>query len=188
MLKPLFKSAEDERRDAMGRWTRDMERKGVTLHGTTGILGLSRDRVVAKLKDILDGLSGEPVLGHPLSRYLGAAAGFAASRIPGMPAEIQDNAPIAAAHLAEHIREATGNVVGKVMEHPRFKELATKAAKRAKRVRKALDATDEQQLKNILAAVMADTRMPPQVNYSDAALTAVADSAYRQLCSRIGAC
>lgn len=187
MRKPLFKSAEDERRDAMGRWTADMECKGVELHDTTGILGLSRDQVIEKLHRLIDAVAGSPLLGHRTARLLGAAVGFAAGRIPGMPAEIQDNAPMAAAHMAEHIREATGNVVGKVVEHPQFKELRVKIAiARKRKVQKGLDPTDEQQLKNILVAVMADTRMPSQVNYSDAALTAVANGAYRRLCGQIG--
>jgi hypothetical protein len=183
----LFKSTEDERRDAMGRWTRAMERKGVTLHGTTGILGLSRDQVMAKLHDILDGASGgTPILGHHLARLAGTVSGFAIGSVGGVPPDVTQHVTHHAANSAEHVREALGQVIGKVLEHPRYKALAEKARLRDKhRVRKGLDATDAQELKNILVAAMADSRLPSQVNYSDAALTAVATGAYRHLSNRI---
>lgn len=184
MARKLIFKAEDEPRDAMGRWTRAMEAKGITLHGTGGLMGKSRDQVIDKIKNILDDVSGHTG-GSRIARYTGAAVGALLGSAPGVPTDIMQPLMHHSAEAADQIRQTTSLVVGKTLEHPAFKALARRAIFRKKGISKSLHPEEGERLKEIVAGVMADTRMPPHVNYSDPALSAVAQGAYRHLHDRI---
>jgi len=173
-----------EARDAMGRWTRALERKGIQLHQTAGILGKTREQVVAKIRNILDdAVQNEG--GKRAAKYVGGLAGLALGSTPGMDTGTTRQAMILGAHAADQIREATGTIIGKAMEHPGFKNLAKRVLLRKGIIHKALEDEHCNSLKNIVAGVMADTRLDPHVSYSDGALAAVAHGAYRHLHDRV---
>ena len=183
-MRPLFKS-EDEPRDEHGKWTAEMEHRGVPLHGTSGILGLNRGGVMNKIRNILDAVIG--IEGGPrAAKYVGGLIGGVLGSVPGTPPEIMEQAISHGAHLAEHLKEATGTVVGKVIEHPAYRRLAAKVVLRKDdQVTKSLEGDDESRLKDIVAGAMADTRLSPHVSYSDAALAAVAHGSYRHCRDRL---
>lgn len=171
----VTKSRDDELRDAQGRWSAAAEAAGAQPYGTSGTLGLDRGAVKSKVRSMID--SVKPAL-HP-TKLVGAAAGMAAARYGFAPGEIAD---LTQAHVAE----ATGHIVGKVKEHPAFKRLVTRVAiHRSDKVEKELDPRADDELKNIVAGAIADTKMHPHVSYSDHALATVARSAHRQLHDRI---
>lgn len=182
---PLFKASPDEPRDVLGRWTRAMRAKGIALHDSGGVTGLSRDQVMDKIKRILDSATGAGK-GSRVARYLGAAAGVAASSVPGTPTDLVEPAMRHGAELADKLAAHTGHVVAKVIDHPAFRRLITRVIlKKDMSIRKELAPDEVNDLKNIIAGVMADTRLDPHVSCSDGGLAAVACGAYRHLYDRI---
>jgi hypothetical protein len=176
---PLAKSVEDERRDAMGRWAAQMEAKGVKLHGAGGITGLSRDQVLTKIKQLLDNKA------KTTAHVAAHGASIALGRV-GIPDELASHALEHGKIAGEHVLAQTGYIIGKVLEHPAFKNLATKVSTGKKgNVQKALEGEHCERLKNIVAGVMADTRLDTHVSCSDDALAHVACGAYRHLHDRI---
>lgn len=177
--KAVAKSVEDERRDAMGRWAAQMEAKGVKLHGTGGTTGLSRDQVVGKIKKLLDNRA------KATAHVVAHGAGFALGRV-GIPDEIASHAVEHGKMAGEHVLAQTGYIIGKALEHPAFKRLTAKVVlARKDKIQKGLEGHHCEELKNIVAGVMADTRLDPHVSCSDDALAHVACGAYRHLHDRI---
>ena len=170
------KDASDELRDAHGRWARMMEAAGAKLHGTTGITGLSRDRVVAKVRDILDSSTGHTPGESRAASYTAALAGkVAATVVPGLPGDV-------ASSTEQHVAQATGYVIHKVLAHPGWRRLA---ASSVLRLRKSLDGEEADRLKEMVASTIADTRLHPRIAYDDAALAAVARGAHQHLHDRL---
>ncbi|MFI5380731.1 MAG: hypothetical protein ACHRHE_15640 [Tepidisphaerales bacterium] len=167
-----------------------MRAKGVKLHDTSGITGLNREQVLTRIRRILDETTGHTG-GSRAARYLGAAAGAVITSgvgglLPGIPTDLQEPAMRHGAELADRLTSQTGHIVAKVLEHPAFKRLVKRIVLRKEaNIRKALGGEDADDLKNIVAGVMADTRLDPHVTCSDAGLSAVACGAYRHLCDRI---
>lgn len=181
----LFKSP-DEPRDEMGRWTRAMRAKGVQLHGTAGTTGLTREQVMVKIRGMLDEATGHTGTGSRAARYLGAAAGAAATAITGVLPELQETAMRSGAELADRVASQTGLIVAKVAEHPAFKRLVTRIVlKKEDSIIKSLTSDEDETLKNIVSGVMADTRLDTHVTCSDSGLAAVACGAHRHLYHRI---
>ncbi len=187
MRAPLFKTGPSgEPRDKFGRWVAAMRAKGAKVHDTSGTTGLNREQVLDKVKRILDDATGHQGIGSRTARYAGALIGAAASAVPGTPPETFSHATTHGAELADQLAAQTGVIIGKVREHPAFKKLTTRIILREKhKINKMLDPLEADQLKNIIAGVMADTRLDPQVSCSDSGLAVVASGAYRHLYDRI---
>lgn len=170
----------DEARDAHGRWMRDLLDRHQP-YGTTGIVGLSRDQVVGKVRGLLDhalshseGLPRVGTYAGALATKIGATVLGYATGVPG-PEHLAPN-------LEAHIAAASGYVTHKVLSHPAWRRLATTAVLR---VKKNLSSGEDDELKGIVAGVIADTRLHPRVCCNDTALARVAHGAYQHCYSRL---
>jgi hypothetical protein len=167
----------DEARDAHGRWMRELIDRGNHLHGTGGIVGLSRGQVVEKVRGLLD-----TVLSHSegLSRagtYSGAIATRVVANVIGLP-----GSEVLSPDLEHHVASATGYIAHKVLAHPAWRRLATAVITR---VKKSLDDDEAESLKGIVSGVIADTKLHPRVSCDDAALAEVARGAYQHCHDRL---
>ncbi len=180
----LFSKAnpEDEARDAHGRWMQGLIDRGAKPYGTSGITGMSRDQVIGKVRGFLD-KNLEHTVGPRSVTYTMALAAkvgsLVTSQILGLPADTQ----VEAEH---HIASASGYISAKVLAHPATVRMVAKAAKGVARIiRKALDPDEEDELKGIVAGVIADTRLHPRISCDDAALSQVARGAYKHCHDRL---
>ncbi len=178
-LREVSKSGSaDEPRDQSGRWSSGSG--SAKPYGTTGTVGLNRGQIVGKVRGFLDAASSHTddlpraasYAGTVAAKVAGAAAGMA-----GAPPDVQDQ-------LTAHVAHATGYVARKVLGHPGLKALATKVLTR---MRKSLESADQNELKGIVANVVADTSLHPRVSCDDAALAQVARGAYRHCHDRLHA-
>jgi hypothetical protein len=167
---------EDEVRDAHGRWMQGLIDRGAKPYGTTGITGMSRDQVKAKVRGFLDENLGHTVGPRPVT-YSAAIAARLAGTVLGLPVDTQVEAE-------KHIASATGFVTGKVLAHPAWRRLAARVIVR---LRKSLEPDEAEELKGVVSGVMADTRLHPRVSCDDAALAEVARGAYRHCHDRLDA-
>ncbi|MDE2096233.1 MAG: hypothetical protein KGL39_03240 [Patescibacteria group bacterium] len=159
----------DEPRDSRGRWA------------TGGAVGLTSGDVKAKVRvmldrakrgavrtrDIIDAAAEHQPGDRRVASYTGAVAGTVASALGGP----QDVAEL----TRHHVAVATGHVINRVLNHPVAQKLISRASRS---LRKGLDPADSGELKELVAKMVADLHLPPQIAGSDTALRDVAVGAY----------
>lgn len=158
-----------EPRDGRGRWT------------TGGTVGLSRDEVKNKVRTMLDRTKQGAVRARDI---VDAAAGHEPTRpraasYAGMAAKLVASAGGAPDDVSEmtgrHIATATGHVISRVINHPVARGLVERATGL---FRKSFAPAEIGELKELVAKMVAEVDLPPQIACSDTALREVAVGAY----------
>lgn len=166
----------DEARDAYGRWMQTLIDQGAKPYGTSGITGLSRGQVVEKVLGILDKVAPAK---EDVPKVAASLMAMAGASLMKAPLDITDDA-------ARHAANAAGFIISKVRASPAMRRLAVKVIAR---IRKDTNLSPEeaQELKRIVANVIADTRLHPRVSCDEAVFAQVARKAYAHCSDRLSA-